>query len=49
MCEHAGPDETGVKLRDANWLSGVIEPPSCKQMEKHIQSDTDNNAHSHKL
>lgn len=25
MYEHAGHDETGVKLREANWLSGVIE------------------------
>lgn len=36
MYEHAGPDEMGVKLRGANWLSGEIEQhPARKWREKH--------------
>lgn len=36
MYEHAGPDEAGVKLRDANWLSGVVEQhPASKWGNTH--------------
>lgn len=36
MYEHAGPEDRGVKLRDANWLSGVIEQhPASKWRNTH--------------
>ena len=36
MYEHAGPDETGVKLRGTNWLPGVMEQhPASKWKNTH--------------
>lgn len=37
-------DVMGVKLRDANWLSGVIEKHPASKW-RNTQSVTNNNAH----
>lgn len=50
MYERAGADRTGVKLRDANWLSGEIEQQPCERMgKKNTQSDADNNTNTHMM